>query len=229
MDCEEIEELSGAYALGAVTEDERREVEQHFRTCDQHAEMAELLAVAAALAAAAPERAPPARLKSRLMEAIRAESAPVRAEARRGVVERLRPWFSGGRRGYALAASLAIVVLALAGWNIALQAGDGGGPTTTVFNLDNGSATGSVIYIPDQQLALMTVDGLPQLPADKTYQVWTVRESAANSVGFLNVTGGRWLAAVQADFALADTIAVTVEPAGGSRRPTTDPVLQAPL
>ena len=43
MNCEEIEELAGAYALGALPEAERAAVSAHLATCDTHPEMRELV------------------------------------------------------------------------------------------------------------------------------------------------------------------------------------------
>ena len=50
MNCEEVRELSGAYALGALSPEELREVEAHLAECNLHEEMAALRATAALLA-----------------------------------------------------------------------------------------------------------------------------------------------------------------------------------
>jgi anti-sigma factor RsiW len=67
-------ELLEAYALGALDEDERREVEAHLEECDECAQLARELAEVAhrlplALAAASPLR-PPASLKERVLGAV---------------------------------------------------------------------------------------------------------------------------------------------------------------
>src|ERR1700674_5285058 len=73
MNCEEIEDLAGAYAFGALPEVQRAAMAAHLASCDRHPEMGELEAVAASLALAAEEMEPPPALKSWLMEAIQAD------------------------------------------------------------------------------------------------------------------------------------------------------------
>ncbi len=82
MNCEQLEELAGAYALGALPSVEATKVAAHLESCDRHAELPERQSVAASLALAAEEVAPPPTLKSRLMAAIEAEGAiPQRRDA----------------------------------------------------------------------------------------------------------------------------------------------------
>ncbi len=233
MTCEEIEELAGAYALGALPADTLRQVEEHLADCSQHPEIAGLRAVASTLAAAAPEMEPPPGLKTRLMAEMRQEAAP----AAEGVPHEmdgswLRRWLSPTVRPYVLAAALAIAVAVLAGWNVYLQtSGDDGQDITIVRALSDGDGPqGRIVYIREEQLAVITVEDLEPLPTDKTYQVWAIGDDATIGIGLFNTSeSGDASAAIQFDLSEAAIVAITVEPAGGSQQPTTEPVLEAEL
>ena len=69
MNCDEVEDILGAYALDALPGELSADVTAHLATCSKHPEAAELRAVAGALAFAAPEAQPSAALKTRLLEA----------------------------------------------------------------------------------------------------------------------------------------------------------------
>lgn len=76
--------------------------------------------------------------------------------------------------------------------------------------------------------ALVVTRDLPALPGGRTYQLWFVGTNAVRSAGLADGQGGnldRFLT-VPAD---ATTLAVTSEPAGGSKAPTTPPLGSAPL
>jgi anti-sigma factor RsiW len=88
MTCEEFEELSGAYALDAVTPAEREAAQAHLAGCAACTRrLQELRAVVDLLPYSARQVNPPAPLKGRLFEAIRMEStltqpAPIDRSAR---------------------------------------------------------------------------------------------------------------------------------------------------
>ncbi len=233
MKCEEVEELAGAYALEALPAETLREVREHLASCSQHSEVAGLQAVASTLSATAPEMEPPPDLKTRLMGAIRQEAAPA-AEGKPHEMDGywLRRWLSPTVRPYVLAAALAIAVAALAGWNVYLQTSDGDGQDVTFVRTltDGGVAQGRVLYVQEEQVAVITVEDLEPLPADQTYQVWAISGGAATGIGLFNTSeSGEASAAIQFDLSEAEIVAITVEPAGGSPQPTTEPVLEAEL
>jgi anti-sigma-K factor RskA len=229
MNCDEIEELAGAYALGALPEAERAAVSVHLATCGGHPEMRELESAAASLALAADEIEPPPVLKARLMEAIRAEAPPATRTAlvsdpRRSLGDVIRGWFAGPRFGYGLSAALTIAVVGLLAWNITLQ----GGSSNSVVVDVSGSATGHVIYLKDEGLAVMDVRGLPQLPSGKVYEVWSMSSGQATRLGLLNTTAsGEATASMPFNDSRVDQLAVTVEQAPGVDQPTTQPVVTA--
>ncbi|MEO8456692.1 MAG: anti-sigma factor [Chloroflexota bacterium] len=228
MNCDEIEELAGAYALGALPDDERAAVSAHLETCDKHPEMAGLLATAASLALAVDEVEPPAALKSRLMGIVEAEAPPQRtvpARARRGFGETVRGWFASPRLGYGLASAMAVLVVGLLAWNVSLQ---GGGSDQQVVNV-SGNAAGRVIYLSDEKLAVMDVHNLSPLPEGKVYEVWGFYDSAniASPLGLLQVTTAGTGTGTMAIGDGLNQIAVTIEDAPGAVSPTLPPVLTA--
>lgn len=225
--CEEVEELAGAYALGALPEDEREAVSAHLETCDRHPEMAGLQAAAASLAVAAPEREPSQELKSRLMEAIGGRPTPQRiVNRRRGLGEMIRGWFATPRLGYGLASAMAVLVVGLVAWNVSLQGNDSG---TTVLDV-RGNASGRVIYLPDDELAVMDLSGLQPLTQTQVYQVWAMTPGSVTSLGVFQDEGnGSAVMSVHVDAGKADQLGITVENAPGSEQPTSNPFVTAQL
>ncbi len=75
--------------------------------------------------------------------------------------------------------------------------------------------------------AFVTSGNLPPLGSDQTYQIWTLRSGAPTRDNTL--AGGnaakRWFSG---DIASADQLAISIEPAGGSDRPTTANILGKP-
>ena len=75
MTCKEFEELSGAFVLGAVTEEEREAARLHIVQCVACARLyQELRSVVSLLPLSVPEMDPPATLEARVLKAIRREA-----------------------------------------------------------------------------------------------------------------------------------------------------------
>jgi anti-sigma-K factor RskA len=73
---------------------------------------------------------------------------------------------------------------------------------------------------------------LPALPHGKVYQAWTLPKGAKAvepSVTFVPDSRGVAIVAVPADARITTLVAVSVEPDGGSKAPTTKPILAVPL
>ncbi len=223
MNCEQVDELLGAYALAALPDDERRAVEAHLASCDLHEEAAALRQTAEALAIAPPLRDPGPGLRARILTAVAEEDTAPR---------RLRALLRPPRRlplPYALAAALAIVAGGLLAWNIVLQADDDG-PAVLVRAFAGESGSGTLVVLEDRAQVVLILDDLPALGAEQDYQVWAIVDGAAHSLGVVDArAGGRLTVALGADFAEITAVAVSVEPAGGSPAPTTTPILTATL
>ena len=88
--------------------------------------------------------------------------------------------------------------------------------------------TVTVVFSGQQRAAVVTTTGMTSLPAGRVYQLWVMSPAGARSAGLLTRPG-------QANQVLAsgvrpgDRIGITVEPAGGTSRPTTTPVVAVPL
>jgi len=226
MDCEEIRELAGAYALKALPPEILQEVKAHLAGCTAHPDIADLEALAQSLAWTAPEKTPPAALKARLMTAIRGETT----EERRTSWILAWPWPRLAPQ--ALIAVLMVAVVGLLTWNIVLQISqdDGQGITFVRSMTDSGAASGRIIYMQEQGTALLIVEGLEPLPSDMTYQVWAIDESGPQGIGLFTTTPtAEGTIVLQVDLSRATSIAITIERAGGSLLPTSAPILSAEI
>lgn len=228
--CEEVDELLAAYALDALTQEEKSEVAEHLGACDKHPEAAELIGVAGAIALAAPEREPPPGLKARIMAQVHADAAqqPAAADTATGFAGRIRAFFRSSFLGYAVSGAAVVAVIVAAVW-FGLMEGDDNGETTYALS-GEGDVSGE-LTIADDVPAFLTAEGLDSLTEDETYQVWAIDDQGTpTSAGFLAVTAtGLATAIIQADLSEAASVAVTVEPAGGSPQPTSDPILSGDL
>jgi anti-sigma-K factor RskA len=224
MNCEEVEELIGAYALGALPVETLADIGEHLASCEKHPKAADLKAVAASLAFVAPEREPPDALKTRLMAAVRGEPAEAPpATERVGLFDRVRRWRLLRAVPYALAGALAVAVAALVLTNV----GDSDDAQTATVALTGANDAQGLLHVLDDGLIVMEADGLEPLDAEQTYQVWAIRDGRPESIGLLGpASEGSVEEAMRADLSGVDAVAVTAEPAGGSVEPTGDIVLE---
>jgi anti-sigma-K factor RskA len=74
---------------------------------------------------------------------------------------------------------------------------------------------------------IFTSDGMPSLPSGKVYQLWVLGpDGSAVSAGLLaRAADGSTAPALASGLRAGDRIGVTVEPAGGTIKPTTGPIL----
>ena len=226
MNCDEVEELLGAYALDALPGDLWADVSARLAGCSKHPEATELRAVAGALAFAAPEAQPPAALKSRLMDAVRADSAPpTEAPKRVGLLNRMKQLTSQRAIPYALAGALAVALIALVLSN--LDSGDSNRPSRATVSLSGEDNAAAAVYELEDGIIVVDAAGLKPLDTAHTYQLWSITSGQPSSLGLIGTApNGEALAVVRAELKDIEFLAVTVEPAGGSIAPTTDPVLE---
>jgi anti-sigma-K factor RskA len=223
MNCEQIDELLAALCVDALAREEDAAVRAHLVTCRRHDEaLAELWSVAERLPLTAEEREPSAGLRSRLLDAFDAELAAARVTA---ISSARRPSFAARPR-FAYLAAAAVLVLAMAGlvaWNVVLQTGGGHEATMVVHLVGDGS--GELVYVPDQQVAVMKLD-LPELPSGRSYQAWRIDNGEPASLGLVPNAG---MIAMDVDLNGAGAVAISEEPAGGSDKPTTRPLVAGEL
>lgn len=220
--CRDIDDLLPALAADALPSDERLEVLEHLADCRQHdAELAGYRDVLGAVAAVLPERAPPPRLREGLLREFDRVTATGSSESRPMVRPAWRPWnlLTRPSFAYGLAATLVLLVVGLAAWNLSLQ--DGADVMQTSARA--GDASFEVAYLPERHLAVLQVD-MPAVPPGRVYQAWKIN-SAGQPVSLGVLPSNRGEVVFAADLSDATAVAISVEPAGGSPAPTTTPVL----
>jgi anti-sigma-K factor RskA len=237
MNRERFEELKESYALGNLSEAERREFERYLaENPSEQAEVDELSSIARLLALAPPEQEPPARLRKHLMNQVRAEAAEsgsqgaatrTRGEGRESWARRLF-----GIRGAVTAAAAAILGLAV--WNVSLQSEvrDLRDTQMNAYELQGSgeaqTVEGKVVKIGEQGAMLVATD-LPELPEGKTYEMWSIDEGQPESCGTFEAGEGPAIETMGQSITEAEQFAITVEPEGGSGQPTTEPIVVADL
>jgi anti-sigma-K factor RskA len=247
MNCDEVSELLPAYALGALDPSELEAVEAHLATCALHGEALAFELTGARLSELAPEMEPPAALRERILTAAGAADEGViwsrpDAEAGRGVMwtdtedRGAAPgaglsWWSAwwGRLQFTPYAAAAVLVLAVIGFVALDLVGDDGGPVTRTASTNGVSTT--LVYERAAAAGTISFEGLPALDAGSVYQLWTIAPDANPASAGLLERGddGTASQAVAGDFADGTTFAITVEPAGGSEQPTTEPLIATQL
>jgi hypothetical protein len=238
---EQLQDLLGAYALDAVDDAERLQVEEHLRGCAAcRAEVAQHREVAAHFADGA--AAPPERLWGRIAAALHAdEEADGLAGAYPLAVRAPRR-----RWGAALVVAAAVIVAALGvlGWQVARQnhqvsrlraavsstaisrvAGAAlADPRSRVFLLSapGGGVQVTAVLQPDGTGYLLRAGALPALPAGKTYQLWGIAGTDKISLGVLGASPS--VVAFHAGPGVS-ALAVTAEAGAGAVQPSGAPVV----
>jgi anti-sigma-K factor RskA len=72
-------------------------------------------------------------------------------------------------------------------------------------------------------------EDMPRAPEGRTYQIWVIEGDVPEPGGLFEPRGESVAAVVEKPLDEGDVIAVTIEPAGGSQQPTTDPLMTAKL
>ena len=91
-------------------------------------------------------------------------------------------------------------------------------------------ARGELLRLSSTQSSVLTIDGLPPLAQGKVYQVWFINGSTPVGAGlFSPEQNGTWRGVVTGDATHAQTIAITIEPTGGSPAPTGDVIIKGSL
>jgi anti-sigma-K factor RskA len=100
--------------------------------------------------------------------------------------------------------------------------------TMMTMHADGGRAT--LVMSHKERALVLTTARLPGLPTSERYEVWLMGPRGARPAGMLpQPHRGMTPPLVVAGLAAGDRVGVTVEPSGGSRHPTTEPVLMVVL
>jgi anti-sigma-K factor RskA len=233
---ERFDDLKEAYALGALSEEERQEVEDYLITHPElRAEVDDLRSVANLIALAPQEYEPSPKLRRDLMNRI--SSSPDATPAADPSPRQSGLWRVFGPGGLAAAAVLALVTIGMFAWNASLQEenqtlqGELQGQQTYALE-GTGAAQevqGEVVRLGDERAVLVAED-LPSPPEGETYETWILREDVPEPAGLFEPDdAGVAAAPIEGSIEGADAVAVTVEPSGGSSSPTSDPLLTTNL
>jgi anti-sigma-K factor RskA len=89
-----------------------------------------------------------------------------------------------------------------------------------------GGGTAKLVWSNSLGSSAVMVDGMPALSSDKVYELWYIDGSGPRAAGTFTVgeDGSTWRV-LDGEMRAGDLVGVTVEPAGGSEQPTTDPIV----
>jgi len=230
---DDYKEMIPAHALSALDAAEERALNEHLAACEEcRRDLAEWEATAASLALSADPAEPSAQLRERILNQIKSPSnvLPV-TSARRNL------WHSLGSFGAIAAvilfATLIIAVIVLWQQNRRLQQENqvaqfvSSPGKTTVKELKGTTeapAASAKILIDWQGHALLIVNGLPQPPKGKEYQLWFIEPNHPPKPAktFSTDTAGKGLLEERVGEVAREygVFAITLEPAGGVQSPT---------
>jgi anti-sigma factor RsiW len=196
---DDLHTLSAPYALDALTPDDRERFEQHLATCEQCRE----------------GPPPPEDLRTRILDAARAEGRPNVVPLRRGPRK-------GASTFSAIAAVAALAIVAYGVRDVMHHSS-----TTSAQRVLNdpkahhyrvSGSSGQLVVAPSGE-AVLTLN-LPKPPAGKTYEAW-VANPAVHPAGTFD---GR-VEKLPLRVRHGAKVMVTLERAGGVAAPTTPPLV----
>ncbi|MFC1410061.1 anti-sigma factor domain-containing protein [Streptacidiphilus sp. N1-1] len=252
MTSADLHTLTGAYALHALSDRESEEFARHLTACAACLqEVRELQETAARLALAAAET-PSGEFRARVMAAIpEVRQLPPRVPASDGPAlspaQRWRRWRHRMPQ-LALAACLVVAMVA-GGFAISAEHQVQQQRTQVVQAQSQAAALSALLAAPDARFSTDAVKGggsstvvtsaslrqtafvfhgLAPLPSAKVYELWYSKDGQMVPAGLVPSTAdGATMLTGTPDGAVA--VGMTVEPAGGSARPTSAPVVLLPF
>lgn len=228
MNHERFEELKDAYALGALPDEEQREMEECFSDNPAlRAEVEELTSISKLLALSPTEYDPPPTLRRDIMGVVESEAnQQEQATDSRSTMQRLQT--NLGLQRFALGAA-AVALVALLSWNVLLQTQGSDLQTYQLQNSDSSTEVKAEVVEINEGQFVLAAENMSRMPEDKTLQIWVIEDGEPKPAGTFRPEDGVAAAPIMAPVQGADVVAVTVEPDGGSAQPTTDPVMQTEL
>jgi anti-sigma-K factor RskA len=229
----DLHSLVAPYALDALEDDERGQFEAHLEDCaDCRAELAGFRATAARLGGAS-SHTPPAALRDRLLAAVSTtpQERPLATLTQRSRLRRTLPRL-------AVAAAFLIGAVGVGGFlverdnaqdehnrNVAITAVLSAPDAQTVAKTFPSGGNVRMVMSASKDTAVIFANDLPSPGKGKVYQVWMIDDSGPNDQGTFTTSGEMVMKGVTK----ADRVAVTVEPEGGSKLPTTPPIATIPI
>lgn len=225
------------YAMDALDEMSRRRAVQHLAHCAQcRAEVAEWREATAGFGASVEPVSPPPTLRDAVLSGAKRVPQDDIAPASGGQAKSSAP--SRRRTGRWLLAAAAAVVVVGGGVTVATHPWSNSPTTVSAVERverapDAQHATaparqGSLVMVMSakQGKAVATLRDVPAAASGKVYQAWFLTPNGPVSAGLLQPGKPTVL---KGTITGAQAAAVTVEPAGGSRQPTTKPIVSVSL
>lgn len=228
--CSQAEDLLGAYALDALSQEDTRRMYEHLASCPEHAAAAaDLRWTQSRLALTVDEGQPSPELRARIMSAIEREplAAPSTLTLPPRAAGRTPIWQRWATRWRPLAVAAAVLISLGIGGLIGYRLNQTTQPIVYNFPGDPSRAPGAearLVYFKDRQQALLAATGLPRLTAGHVYEMWLIRSGVPVDEGIGTGSDGRLTAQIAADLVHFDVLAITIEP-GEQALPTTTPIL----
>jgi anti-sigma factor RsiW len=243
MTTADLHRMTGAYALHALPEQEREEFERHLADCEACAqETAELAATAARLGLAVSATPRPVLREQvlRRITTVRQVGPGAPVSGRTGGPARRASLMSR----WALAACIAAAA-GLGGATVwqheradqalerAQRAERDADEIASVLTAPDarsrtarlaGGATGTVVVSDSRDKAVFLASGLDRPPGGKVYQLWFDDGGTMRSAGLMDPRRTDQAVLLVGAVGEASGMGITVEPEGGSRQPTTDPL-----
>jgi anti-sigma-K factor RskA len=241
--------LSGAYALDALAGPEKTEFEALMAESEQvRSEVTELTDTAVELGLSVAPEAPSPELRSRILDLVAqtpqlaplvAEHEVVAVPVRPAEVRAQARWFQRPLGALAAAAAAVVLIVGIGfGTSQVIQAQNDMATASQVNEIQaatdyqrvkvplDGGGTATLVWAVSLQRSALIVDGLKGLPAGSTYELWYIDKNGATPAGTFDVgSSGNRTVVLAGAMNAGDTVGVTVEPAGGSKEPSTDPVI----
>lgn len=224
---EEMKDLLAPYVLGAIDEDERAVVRAHILSCEDCMHAADELSEVVPWLDETVEPVPlPDGFSDRVLEAVRAH------DERETSSPEVVPLRRRSARWEWLAAAAVFAVIAVLSFSLYEARSELSEKDRVVSALVRGDEqdlhgpSGAVAkMVPTADGGLFVAAGLQDAPADHTYQLWIFEGSTPVSAGVFDAEDGVVAFDVSKSVDDIDGVAVTVEPEGGSPKPTSDPIL----
>lgn len=231
----ELLELAVPYALHAVPDSERDELESRLAQAglpvadafyDEVRAVRETLAVVSAAGA----QAPPADLRQRLLSAVSDDNVRVLPTAR-----------TGSRRRFAALAAAAAVALGLGAVGVGLTLRPPAPQSTaqqvfaapdvhTVSGAIPAGGTATVVFSRNRDAGVLVMNDVPPPSPGSVYQMWLVSDSGATSAGTMDDKSvAPSTTAVLTNLGTSTKLRFTLEPGTGSTQPTGQVIAELPL
>ena len=233
---EDLLELAVPYALHAVSDDERDQIESRLAAAtlpvvDAFYDDVRAVRETMALVSAASAEDPPADLRGRLLSAVATDNVRTLPTAR-----------SSGRRRTALLSAAAALAVGLSAVGIGLSLRPPAPQQSTaqqVFSATDvhtvsgaipAGGTATVVFSRDRNAGVLVMNDVPPPSPGTVYQMWLVSPDGATSAGTMDAEAvAPSTTAVLENLGGSTKLAFTVEPPGGSTKPTGTVIAELPL